>query len=111
MLYVNDDGSIELTRGDTARLSVSIQNDLTGEDYIVSATDTLRFTIKRTVNDTTPYVKKEVKGSTQFDIRPSDTRDLPYGKYVYDVELTTASGDVYTVIVPTAFKILKEVTW
>lgn len=40
MLYVNDDGSIELTRGDTARLSVSIQNDLTGEDYIVSATDT-----------------------------------------------------------------------
>ena len=64
MLYINDDGSIELTRGDTARLSVSIQNDLTGEDYIVSATDTLRFTIKRTVNDTTPYVKKEVKGST-----------------------------------------------
>ena len=54
MLYVNDDGSIELTRGDTARLSVSIQNDLTGEDYIVSATDTLRFTIKRTVNDPTP---------------------------------------------------------
>lgn len=71
MLHVNDDGSIELTRGDTARLSVSIQNDLTGEDYIVSATDTLRFTIKRTVNDQTPYVKKEVKGSTQFDIRPS----------------------------------------
>lgn len=111
MLYVNDDGSIELTRGDTARLSVSIQNDLTGEDYTVSSTDTLRFTIKKTVNDPTPYVTKEVKGSTQFDIRPSDTRDLPYGKYVYDVELTTASGDVYTVIVPTAFKILKEVTW
>lgn len=111
MLYVNDDGSIELTRGDTARLSVSIQNDLTGEDYTVSSTDTLRFTIKKTVNDPTPYVKKEVKGSTQFDIRPSDTRDLPYGKYVYDVELTTAGGDVYTVIVPTAFKILKEVTW
>ena len=111
MLYVNDDGSIELTRGDTARLSVSIQNDLTGEDYIVSATDTLRFTIKRTVNDPTPYVKKEVKGSTQFVIIPSDTSDLPYGKYVYDVELTTAGGDVYTVIVPTPFKILKEVTW
>lgn len=50
MLYVNSDGTIRLTRGDTA------------------------------------------------------------GKYLYDVELTTASGDVYTVIVPTTFEVLKEVT-
>ncbi len=111
MLYVNDDGSIQLTRGDTARLSITIENDLTGSDYTIAATDTLKFTIKKNVNDSTPCIQKVNIGSAQFTIEPSDTKDLPYGKYMYDVELTTDSGDVYTVVVPTAFKILKEVTW
>ena len=49
-------------------------------------------------------------GSNQFHIEPEDTKFLSFGKYLYDVELTTASGDVYTVIVPTTFEVLKEVT-
>lgn len=111
MLYINDDGSIQLTRGDSARLSIIIENDITGGEYKVTDTDTIRFTIKRSTSDPMPCVQKVVKGTTNFYIEPSDTKDLSYGKYVYDVELTTASGDVYTVIVPTTFKILKEVTW
>ncbi len=110
MLYVNTDGTIQLTRGDTARLIVAIKNDLDGSGYELNADDVLRLTIKKTVNDSTPAVQKTVVGSCKFHIEPEDTQELAFGKYLYDVELTTSGGDVYTVIVPTVFEILKEVT-
>lgn len=111
MLYVNADGTVRLTRGDSARLSVSISNDLTGGEYTIDPSDTLRLTIKKNVNESEPAVQKVIKGSNQFYIEPNDTSTLSFGKYLYDVELTTAAGDVYTVIVPTTFEILKEVTY
>lgn len=33
MLYVLDDGTIQLTRGDTARLSTVVSNGATGQPY------------------------------------------------------------------------------
>ena len=47
MLYVNSDGTIRLTRGDTARLEVQIKNDLTNGNYEMTSEDILRFTIKK----------------------------------------------------------------
>lgn len=47
MLYVNDDNSIRLTRGDTARLLVPIINDLTESSYELTDSDTLTLTIKK----------------------------------------------------------------
>ena len=111
MLYVNDDNTIELTRGDTAYISVPITEESTGDAYTMTSSDTLRFTIKKKETDEEPVVQKTAVGANNFHILPSDTAGLAFGKYIYDVELETASGDVYTVIVPTEFKLLKEVTW
>lgn len=110
MLYVDNDGTVRLTRGDTARLQVPITNTLTGTEYDMFPGDILRFTVKRTVNDTTPLIQKESLGINSFHIEPTDTKALAFGKYVYDVELTTASGDVYTVVAPSTFEVLREVT-
>ncbi len=111
MLIINADNTIELTRGDSAYISVPITNEMTGDEYKMASSDTLRFTIKRKETDEGVLVQKTAIGTNSFHILPSDTAALAFGKYVYDVELTTASGDVYTVIVPTEFKLLKEVTW
>lgn len=111
MLYVKSDGTVQLTRGDTARLTVAIQNDLTGSEYEMAADDVLRLTVKKTANDPTPLLQKTSTGSNQFYIESKDTRELSFGRYLYDVELTTATNDVYTVIVPTSFEILREVTY
>ncbi len=111
MLYVNDDNSIRLTRGDTARILVPITNDLTGTTYELTDSDKLTLTIKKKETDSQPLVQKVLTGSNSFHILPSDTKNLSFGKYVYDVELTTEAGDVYTVIEPTTFELLKEVTW
>lgn len=109
MLNVLDDNSIELTRGDTARLSVSVTND-DGEEYEIQSDDTLTLSIKKSVNDAEALVTKTVVGINHFHIEPKDTSGLDFGKYKYDVQLTTADGDVHTVITPSTFKITQEVT-
>lgn len=47
MLYVLEDGTIRLTRGDTARLSVNIVNDADGSTYEVRPNDVLIMSLKK----------------------------------------------------------------
>lgn len=110
MLRINDANEIEITRGDTAYLTVPIVNEATGEEYVMEAGDTLTFTVKRTVSDSHICFQKVATGSNAFHIKPEDTAGCDFAKYRYDVQLTRANGDVHTVIVPTCFKICEEVT-
>lgn len=111
MLTVDKDNTIHLTRGDTARLTIGrAVNVITGKDYVFTAEDELTLTVKKTVMDTSPAVQIRAPGGEALHIRPENTKTLAFGKYVYDVQLTTAEGDVYTVIPPATFEILKEVT-
>lgn len=111
MLHVLSDGTVKLTRGDTARLNVSIKNSTLDEDYILAEDDMLTLTVKKTVKDSDYLLQKVLTGSSSFTIDPKDTENLPYGSYKYDVQLTTAAGDVYTVIEPSSFAITYEVTF
>lgn len=110
MLKVFDDNNIELTRGDTARLAVTVTDDDTGEEYDIQSTDVLTLSIKKKTKDSEALVSKSVEGSNVFRIEPKDTSELKFGSYVYDVQINTADGDVYTVIPPSEFKIGEEVT-
>jgi hypothetical protein len=110
MLKVESDGTIQLTRGDTARLAVSITNDLDGSEYTMQEGDELTLTVKKAVTDAQPAFQKVLHGENKFHIEPKDTAGLAFGRYKYDVQLTLADGDVYTIIEPTVFELLKEVT-
>lgn len=110
MLTVSKQGEIGLTRGDTARLTVTIANDATEEPYEIQEADTLTFSVKKSVNDAAYAFQKRVTGSNVFHFEPQDTAGLSFGRYKYDVQLTTAAGEIYTVIPPTTFEVLQEVT-
>ena len=110
MLEVSEDNSIRLTRGDTARFSVSITNDVNKQEYTMQEGDILTLSIKKSINDETLCLQLIAKGEASFYIKPKDTSALQFGKYIYDVQLTTAAGDVYTIIEPTTFELSKEVT-
>lgn len=110
MLYILENGTIRLTRGDTARLLVSIKNDIDGNPYEIAPEDKLTLSMKKSIRDEEPLLQKTVTGSTAFHIEPDDTKHLTFGKYKYDVQLTTAGGDVYTIIEPSDFEIMQEVT-
>lgn len=110
MLYIDDDNKIHLTRGDTARFKIPITNLVNNGEYAMAADDILHFTVKKSSKDDTFLFQRTSIGSNAVHIRPEDTANLQFGKYKYDVELDTASGDVYTVIVPSLFEILEDIT-
>ena len=111
VLTVDKDNTIHLTRGDTARLLIDrAANAVTGRDYVFTPEDRVTMTVKKTVYDTSPALQISVPGGAAIHIKPEDTRELSFGRYLYDVQLTTADGDVYTVIAPATFEVMKEVT-
>lgn len=110
MLYILPDNSVRLTRGDTAALTVNIVDDITKEPYEVSPTDTITLTVKKNVKNSEYCFQKVVTGTPKIVIEPEDTKSLDFGKYKYDVELVTDTGGVSTVIEPSLFEVLPEVT-
>lgn len=111
MLNIAEDGTIRLTRGDTARFTVAITNETNANEYVMQPGDTLAFTIRKNVNDNEPLLQKVLTGTNTFHIEPKDTATFQFGDYKYDVQLTTAGGDVYTVIAPSIFEIMEEVSY
>lgn len=109
MLKIGFGNTVSLTKGDTAYLKVDIKNDVSGEAYTVQEGDTLTMTVKKDY-DSSPAFQKKIHGDVEFHIKPEDTGGLETGKYKYDVQLDTANGDVFTVIPPSTFEILEEVT-
>lgn len=100
---------ITMTRGDTGSFSVTIkQNDGTTYDY---SDDTVLFTVKENCYTTEIIFQKVVKYGEDVVIEHEDTKNLFYGDYWYDVQLTGGGGSVMTVIVPTKIRIMKEVTF
>ncbi|WP_278502845.1 hypothetical protein [Mitsuokella multacida] len=104
MFRVTESGRILLTRGDTAYINV-VTDDYTPQDG-----DQIKLTVKRSTADKDTLIQKTVSDGV-VKIEPKDTETLDYGTYVYDCQLTTAAGDVYTFIPPTDFVLQEEVTY
>ena len=108
---------IRMTRGDTASFTVDIlckTEEAQSFSYTMAAGDTLLFTAKQCLADKKPVLQLQAVGTPEFHLKPEHTKHM-LGRYVYDVELHTAAGDVYTVLGPGDFPspeldILAEVT-
>lgn len=101
--------SIIMTRGDTARVQVSISNP-DGSEYQPVEGDTVRFAMKESYDDEEPLVLKDIPTDTMLlTIDPADTKPLPFGKYVYDIELTQTDGTVNTFITKASIVLDEEV--
>lgn len=104
-----DGNTIHLTRGDSAVLLLKIQKDDESE-YELQAGDSVLFTVKNSVYDTAVIMQKKLIDGA-IKLNPSDTKNLQYGTYYYDVELTQSDGFVATVISPQKLIIEPEVTY
>lgn len=111
--------SIYLTRGDTLKVTVGMWTDETQtEEYVPISGDSLRFYLKtyRYKRDKSDYyedeplITKVIPIDTQIlKLEPEDTKPLPVGDYVYDIELTKVDGTVDTFINNAPFKLVYEV--
>lgn len=109
MSYSVSGTTITLTRGDTFKATVSIV-DKDGNPYEPVEGDRIRFAMNSNYQDQTPILVKDIPLDTMtLILNPEDTKRLDYGKYVYDMELTKASGEVDTFIAKATIKITEEV--
>lgn len=108
MLYIKSGNWICLTRGDTARITVDIIDSFE-EQHEIKDDDILILSVKETTRSDNYCLQKKIIGSNMFYIKPEDTEHMNFQKYKYDVQLVT-NNDVYTVIEPSTFEILPEVT-
>lgn len=95
-----------MIRGDSRTLRVSC-------DPAFSPGDRVQMMVKEDYN-TDAVISKEV---TEFDggdavivIAHDDTKDVTPGDYVYDIQVTWASGNVQTIISKSRFRIEEDIT-
>ena len=110
--------TITLTRGDTLVVDVIMKDRLTNEVYTPVEGDVIRFALKRQMMnaqrsdyaDAQPLILKNIPISTQqLVLVPNDTKNLGFGPYVYDIEITKADGTVDTFIQQATFVLTPEV--
>ncbi|MCD8150280.1 MAG: hypothetical protein LUE92_12150 [Clostridiales bacterium] len=101
--------TITLTRGDTFKALISI-TDANGEAYTPVEGDSITFGVKANYTDDEVLILKDIPTDTMLlTLDPADTAGLDFGNYVYDIELTTSDGEVYTFITKSSFILTAEV--
>lgn len=108
-MYTVNGTTITLTRGDTFRAIITIY-DAQGNVYTPESEDVVRFALKRTVEDRTPLILKTIDNETMLlEIEPNDTKQLSFGSYIYDIEITLEDGTVDTFIANAKLNLTVEV--
>lgn len=100
--------TIELTRGDSLFLRVSLKNK-DGTSYVPEAGDVVRFAMKKKYTDAECLINKPFPTETMvLELEPNDTKPLQFGTYDFDIEIRDANNHVETPILGT-IKLTKEV--
>lgn len=100
--------NIFLTRGDTAKIALSITS--AGNSAYDSTKDTVVLTVKKSTTDKEKILQKTAVNGI-ITLSHDDTKNLDYGDYVYDVQLTTVAGNVCTIITPHRFRLEEKVNF
>lgn len=90
MIYIDKNYNIQMTRGDTFVRKISLTKN--GEEYTPHNGDVIRFAMSKVYKGKSGYsllIEKVIDNDTlEWIIESQDTSDLPYGRYVYDLQIT-----------------------
>lgn len=86
---------IKITKGDSAMFNVAITY-ADGTPYELKSGDTLKMTVRRTIGSEVLLESESTTGT--ITLTHEMTSNLIPGQCVYDIELKTSTGEVYTVI-------------
>lgn len=109
MSYSVKGTTITMTKGDTFAADIII-NQPNGKPYNLVEGDVVRFAMKKNTKDAECLILKEIPNATmKLVLNPEDTKDLDVGAYVYDMQLTKATGEVNTFITKSNLILTEEV--
>ena len=108
------DSPLFVIRGDTSPLMFQRLND--AGQPIAELPDKMYFTVKKTTKSPNPIIQKTLDDMElgedeyfHFTIEPEDTDGLPYGTYVFDLEVI--NGGAKQTIAEGSFTVGDEVTF
>ena len=108
-MRIGIDNHIKMTRGDSEGITVSCAQQPFEEG------DKITLTMRKSKKDTTKVMQKDVtefvEGKALIEIAPSDTSNLEFGDYIYDIQMTRADGTVKTIVKPATFTVELEVSY
>jgi len=109
-----DGKNMSMIRGDSESITVSC-SDTNGNIIPLISGDKIYFTVKEDEYRTEKIFQKIITeftdGKAIINILPTDTKDLKFKTYKYDVQLNRGDGYVKTIIPVSNFTILSEVTY
>ena len=93
---------LRIERGTSQMLALTVYYE-DGTDYIPQEGDVLRFGVKLDKNQSTYDIIKTGSYDTDaqewiINLTPSDTAELEFGRYYYDIGLQTSEGEYYMVV-------------
>ena len=104
----DDENTIRITRGDSLEVTISLIDE-DGYPYELVDGDTVLFTVKKSAASEDILIQKEIDIQTlELKLIESDTEDLAFGTYRYEIEVALNSGDHYTAIKNAPFIITEE---
>lgn len=94
-----DNGKIWMVRGDDEALDVTLTLDDGETPYEMQPGDVLTLTVRELPSRDSAVILQTsgVRGGNRIIIRHEDTKDVPYGAYSADIQLTTEEGERKTV--------------
>lgn len=105
--------NIRMIRGDTESICIGMRNTQ-GEIVPFEQGDTVYFTVKTSTSSSERIVQKVVTqfvdGVAFIVLQPDDTRGLQARPYIYDIQVTRADGVVKTIVPPSRFCLVGDVT-
>ena len=106
MFKIDNTNKITMVRGDTAVFTLTLAG------YALSQGDQVKFTVKRSANESKAYITKTITefndGKAIITLNEEDTKTMPDGDYLYEVECRLQGGVVDTVITSTKFVLIAD---
>lgn len=101
--------TITLTRGDSFAADIGMFQP-NGDPYIPTEGDKVRFAMKRSIKDKDVLILKDIPIDTmKLVLNPEDTKELEFGSYIYDIQLTKSTGEIDTFITKSTLVLTEEV--
>jgi hypothetical protein len=108
-----DGTSIRMIRGDSDSITVQLSEKDEARPLVDG--DTVYFTVKKSPYDTEKALQKVItefaEGKAIIPITRDDTKDLKFYIYTYDIQITFSDGTVKTIVPPSRFEVMPEVTY
>lgn len=106
---------ISIIRGTTNAFSLTIEDE-NGEQYTLQDGEKIIFGVKENAENSDYNIVKTLTSADVVDgiytikLTPTDTSELSFGRYYFDIGLQTANGDYYMIVPCDEFCVCKAIT-